>query len=349
MTYDAVLIVAFGGPEKREDVLPFLENVTSGRSVPRQRLLEVAGHYYHFGGKSPLNDQCRQLAAALEAELHERGLKLPVYWGNRNWHPLLPDTLREMRSAGVKRALAFVTSAYSSYSSCRQYRENIEAARAEVGQNAPVVDKLRVFYNHPRFIEACGQRVRQALARFSKRQRQELRLVVTAHSIPADMAETSDYEKQLRETARLVADAADLKQWDLAYQSRSGPPSQPWLGPDILEHLRALRAGGVVNVLVAPLGFVSDHLEVLYDLDVEAAALASELGMKMIRARTVGAHIEFVRMICDLIEERISAAPRQALGILGASPDACAADCCPRPQPAGKRHVSAVPAVSPRL
>ncbi|MGH9582223.1 MAG: ferrochelatase [Bryobacteraceae bacterium] len=347
--YDAVILVSFGGPEKREDVLPFLENVTRGRNVPRRRLLEVSRHYDRFGGKSPINSQCRSLAAALQAELRARGMNLPVYWGNRNWHPLLAGTLREMRAAGVERALAFVTSAYSSYSSCRQYREDIEAARTGVGEGAPCVDKLRVFYNHPRFIEASAQRVREALAVFPQEEREQVRFVVTAHSIPSSMAETSHYEKQLRETARLAAAAAGFHQWDLAFQSRSGPPAQPWLGPGILEHLKALRARGASSVLIAPLGFISDHLEVLYDLDIEAAALAADLGMKMVRAQTVGTHPEFVRMICELIEERISDAPRRAAGVFGVSPDVCAADCCPRPRPAGILRASEAPAVSQLL
>jgi ferrochelatase len=332
--YDAVLVVSFGGPEKPEDVLPFLENVTRGRNVPRVRLLEVAEHYYHFGGKSPINDQCRALMAALRNELAERGPDLPVYWGNRNWHPLLADTLRRMRDDGVRHAAAFVTSAYSSYSGCRQYRENIAAARAEVGEGAPKVDKLPVFYNHPGFIEACADRVGEALGPFSRDEPNSFRLVISAHSIPCSMAETSDYEKQLRETSRLVAAAAGLDRWDLAFQSRSGPPGQPWLGPDILDHLRKLQDEGVRNVLIAPLGFVSDHLEVLYDLDVEAAALAHELGMKFVRAATVGTHPAFISMIRQLIAE-----PNR---------DLCPQDCCPAPSRAGRAPVLEVPSVSQR-
>jgi ferrochelatase len=337
--YDAVLVVSFGGPEGPEDVLPFLENVTRGRNVPRERLLEVARHYEHFGGRSPINEQCRGLVAALETGLAARGHRLPVYWGNRNWHPLLADTVRRMRADGVKRALAFVTSAYSSYSGCRQYRENIEAARSEV-EGAPEVDKLRLFYNHPRFLAAATERVREALGAFSDRERDEVRFVATAHSVPTSMGGTSDYEMQLRETTRLVAASAGFEQWDLAFQSRSGPPSQPWLGPDILEHLQALHARGVSKILLAPLGFVSDHLEVLYDLDIEAAGLAASLGMKLARAQAVGTHPEFIRMVVELIEERIADAPRRAAGILGVSPDVCAADCCPRLRPRPKHEFS---------
>ena len=332
--YDAVLVVSFGGPEKPEDVLPFLENVTRGRNIPRERLLEVAEHYYHFGGKSPINDQCRALMAALRNELAEQGPPLPVYWGNRNWHPFLGETLRQMRDDGVRHAAAFVTSAYSSYSGCRQYRENIAAAQAEAGQGAPKVDKLPVFYNHPGFVEACADRVREALGPFLRDEPNSFRLVISAHSIPCSMAGTSDYEKQLRETSRLVAAAVGLDHWDLAFQSRSGPPSQPWLGPDILDHLRKLRQEGVTNVLVAPLGFLSDHLEVLYDLEVEAAALARELGIKFVRAATVGTHPAFIRMIRQLIAEPIH-------GV-------CPENCCPAPSRAGRAPVSEAPSVSQR-
>jgi len=340
--YDAILIVSFGGPEKRDDVMPFLENVTRGRNIPRDRLLEVAEHYHHFGGKSPINDQNRALISALRPELDAHSVALPIYWGNRNWHPFLADTLREMRSDGVRHALAFVTSAYSSYSGCRQYRENLAAAQAEVGPGAPAVDKLRVFYNHPRFVEACADRVREALRQFQPDERRAFRLVATAHSIPCSMAQTSAYEAQLRETARLVAESVGVQSWDLAFQSRSGPPSQPWLEPDILDHLRALHAHGVRNVLVAPLGFTSDHLEVLYDLDTEASQLASELDIKMVRASTAGTHPAFVRMVRELVEERLSPGQRHlAIGLYGPNHDLCPADCCPAPQRAGKPPASA--------
>jgi len=344
--YDAILLVSFGGPEQSADVLPFLENVTRGRNVPRERLLEVAEHYYRFGGKSPINDQCRELLAALRKELDEHGLTLPLYWGNRNWHPFLPDALRQMRDDGVQHALAFVTSAYSSYSGCRQYRENIAAAQAEIGEGAPQIDKLRVFFNHPDFIEASADRVRQALADFSAEELESLRLVVSAHSLPRSLAESSDYEKQLRETSRLVAEAVGLKASELVFQSRSGPPSQPWLGPDILDRLRDLHGEGIRNVLLAPLGFLSDHLEVLYDLDVEAKDLARNLGLKLVRTATVGAHPAFVRMIRQLIAERVFPnQPKLAIGRYGVSPDCCAADCCPAPQRAGRPPASAIPSV----
>lgn len=345
--YDAILIVGFGGPEAPEDVVPFLETVTRGRGVPRERLLEVAEHYYHFGGKSPINDHCRDLMAALRKELDEHSIDLPVYWGNRNWHPFLSDTLSRMRDDGVKHALAFVTSAYSSYSGCRQYRENIAVAQAALGAGAPEVDKLRAFYNHPGFIEASADRVSQALRKFSDEERRTLHFVATAHSIPCSMAKTSDYEKQLRETTRLVADRAGFTNWDLVYQSRSGPLAQPWLEPDILDHLRRLAAEGVRNVLVAPLGFISDHLEILYDLDVEACAVTRELGIKMIRAASVGTHPAFVSMIRKLIAERtVPGEPKLAIGKFGPNRDVCFADCCPAPQRAGRSRASEDPAVS---
>jgi protoporphyrin/coproporphyrin ferrochelatase len=338
---DAILIVSFGGPERTEDVVPFLENVTRGRNIPRERLLEVADHYYAFGGKSPINDQSRALVQALRKELDQHGLGLPIYWGNRNWHPMLADTLREMRDDGVKHALAFVTSPYSSYSGCRQYREDIAAAGAEVGRGAPKIDKLRVFYNHPGFIEASADRVREALSKFCKNEAKTVPLVISAHSVPCSMAETSNYERQLHETSRLVADAVGCRTWDLVFQSRSGPPGQPWLGPDILDHLRALRGENVKNVLVAPLGFISDHIEVLYDLDTEALQLATELGMKMVRSATVGTHSAFIKMIRLLIAERLFPnEPRLAVGAFGPSHDVCALDCCPAPQRAGRPHVS---------
>ncbi|HEY7303541.1 MAG TPA: ferrochelatase [Bryobacteraceae bacterium] len=347
--YDAILIVGFGGPESRDDVLPFLENVTRGRNIPRERLLEVAGHYYHFGGRSPINEHCRELMTALRRELDLHSVHLPIYWGNRNWHPFLTDALRQMRTDGVRRALAFVTSAYSSYSGCRQYLEDIATAAAAVGTGAPKVHKLRVFYNHPGFIDASADRVRHALLEFSEHERKEVRFIATAHSIPRQLAQTSDYEKQLRETTRLVAERAGFADWDLVYQSRSGPPAQPWLEPDILDYLRRMRAEGVRHVLVSPLGFLSDHLEILYDLDTEAAALADELGIRMIRAATVGTHPAFIGMIRKLIAERtLPDEPRLAIGSFGASGDVCFAGCCPAPQRADRPRASEVQDVSRR-
>jgi ferrochelatase len=329
--YDALLIVSFGGPETRDDVIPFLENVLRGKNVPRERMLEVAEHYYHFGGKSPINDQVRELIDALRDELQKIGVDLPIYWGNRNWEPFLTDELRKMSDDGVKRALAYVTSAYSSYSGCRQYREDIETASRQLGQEAPVIDKLRVFYNHPGFIEAWTARVEDALARIPAARRGDVQLLYTAHSIPMRMAETCNYVLQLEETASLVSERVGAGGWKLVYQSRSGPPQQPWLEPDVCDALRELRAGrqGDLDVVIVPVGFLSDHLEVLYDLDVEARALCDELGIRMERAATVGTHPAFVRMIGQLITERIQPDPsRLAIGRYGPSHDICPPDCC---------------------
>lgn len=331
MNYDAILVTSFGGPEQPADVMPFLENVLRGKNVPRERMLEVAEHYYQFGGKSPINDQNRQLISALEAELAEHGPHLRVYWGNRNWHPLLPDTLRQMKADGIQRALAFVTSAYSSYSSCRQYREDIARAREAIGEGAPVVEKIRVFHNHPGFVEASADRIKKAFDQIPELRQPTAQLIYTAHSIPMTMAASSDYEMQLKETARLVAEQVGQKNWRLAYQSRSGPPSQPWLEPGILDCLREVRQNGeTTDVVIAPIGFVSDHMEIIFDLDTEARQLCEELGIHMVRAATVGTHPRFVRMIRELVEERIDESkPRLALGVLAPRPDLCAVDCCP--------------------
>ena len=337
--YDAVLILSFGGPEKPDDVIPFLENVLRGRNVPRERMLEVAEHYYHFGGKSPINDQNRALIASLEAELERHGPRLPVYWGNRNWHPFLAETLREMRAAGVRRALAFVTSVFSSYSGCRQYLEDIERARAEVGEGAPEIYKLRSFYNHPLFIEAERDRVSEALDQIPADERANTRLIFTAHSVPVAMAESSDYQKQLNESCRLVSDGVELGRWQLVYQSRSGPPGQPWLEPDIGDVLHGLDAG--TSVVLVPIGFISDHMEVLYDLDTEARAIADERGLRMVRAATVGVHPQFLSMIRELILEKMGNCEPRAVGKYDPNQDVCRADCCPaparRPSPATAR------------
>ena len=328
--YDALLLVSFGGPEGSADVEPFLENVLRGRKVPKERLREVAAHYEHFEGVSPINGQCRALVAALREELERHGPRVPVYWGNRHWHPMLADTLRRMADDGARRALAFATSAYASYPGCRQYLDDLARARAEVGERAPEVDKLRLYYNHPGFVEPLVERVAAAFDRLPPPRRSAARLVFTAHSIPCSLAATSDYEAQLRETARLVAFPLGPPRWSLVYQSRSGPPSQPWLEPDVVDHLRALAAEGAQDVVVAPIGFTSDHLEVLYDLDFAAKTRATALGLNMVRADTVGTHPRFVRMIRELVEERLSGTPvRLHLGARGPAPDVCPADCCP--------------------
>ncbi len=310
--YDALLLVSFGGPEGMDDVIPFLENVLRGRNVPRERMLQVAHHYELFAGVSPINQQNRDLIAALKNELETNGPRLPIYWGNRNWHPMLPDTVERMAADGVENALAFVTSAYSSYSSCRQYLQNISDAQAKVGPRAPRIEKLRVFYNHPLFIEANVDHVRAVW-------NHPAHLVFTAHSIPESMAANCDYAAQLMETGGLIARALNIESWELVYQSRSGSPSQPWLGPDVSDHLRALADQGVKDVVVAPIGFVSDHMEVVYDLDYEAQKVARELGMNMVRARTAGTHPAFVKMIRELMRERINNEVPANI---------CAPDCC---------------------
>jgi protoporphyrin/coproporphyrin ferrochelatase len=333
MNYDAILVVSFGGPEGHDDVIPFLENVLRGRNVPRERMLAVAEHYYHFDGKSPINQQTRELIAAIREELTQHGPKLPVYWGNRNWHPMLADTLRQMKSDGVKRALAFVTSAYSSYSGCRQYRENITRAQTEVGEGAPQIDKLRVFFNHPGFLEATEDRLQEALAKIPADARRNVQIVYVAHSIPMSMANTSDYVKQLGEVRRLASQAIGISNNFLVYQSRSGAPGQPWLEPDILDHLREVKPKNLATaVVVAPISFISDHMEVLYDLDIEARHLCDELALPMARAKTVGVHPKFIAMIRELILERTEGAEPRALGSLGPRQDVCAEDCCPAPQ-----------------
>lgn len=333
MRYDAFLLVSFGGPERPEDVAPFLANVTRGRGVPRQRLAEVTEHYLSFGGVSPINAQCRELLAALEDELD-----LPIYWGNRNWHPLLHDTLRRMHEDGVRRALAFVTSPYGSYSSCRQYLEDIAAARAALGDRAPVVDKIRHYHDDPGLVEPFADGVRTALSTLDPAGRAGTRLVFTAHSIPVSMADGAGptggrYLAQLTETAALVAAAAapDLP-YDLVWQSRSGPPHVPWLEPDINDHLAALAAGGTTAVVVSPIGFISDHLEVVWDLDNEAAATAKRLGLDFVRAATPGADPRFVRMVARLVAERRNdEPPHDRLGRIDVW-DACPAHCCPAPR-----------------
>ncbi len=334
MGYDAVVLVSFGGPEGPDDVLPFLRNVVRGRGVPEARLAAVAEHYQYFGGISPINAQCRDLLAALRTELEAAGVSLPLYWGNRNWQPYLADTLRTMRDDGVKRALAFVTSPFGSYSSCRQYLDDIEAVRAPLGADAPIVDKIRHYHDHPGYVRPHSDAVRAAFATLSDVDPTATRLAFTAHSIPSTMEAQSGpeggrYSAQLRETATLVADEARLSlPWDLVWQSRSGALTVPWLEPDINDHLRALAASGVRGVVASPIGFISDHLEVLWDLDTEAAATAEGLGLRFARAATPGNDPRFVAMVRDLVVERLDpAAPRARLGTLPVW-DACPPGCC---------------------
>lgn len=332
--YDAFLLVSFGGPERPADVMPFLQNVTAGRGIPPERLERVAEHYYQFGGVSPINQQCRDLIAAIEKDFAARSVPLPVYWGNRNWHPYLRDTLATMAAAGVRRALAFVTSAYSSYSSCRQYLGDIEAARSQAGIGAPQVDKIRPYFNHPGYVGSFAAAARAAASSLPDDAAGEFDLIFTAHSIPAGMAAAAGpsggaYQAQLAETAQLVARRARLRQpWWLAYSSRSGPPSQPWLEPDISDLLAERAAAGSRAVVVVPIGFISDHMEVKFDLDVEAAGTARKLGLAYARAATPGTNPRLVSMISDLVAERMDETPPAALGALGAWPGSCPAGCC---------------------
>jgi protoporphyrin/coproporphyrin ferrochelatase len=335
-SYDAFLLVSFGGPEGRVDVIPFLQNVTAGRNVPVERLEQVAEHYYRFGGVSPINQQCRELIAAVEKDFAARGVPLPVYWGNRNWDPYLADTLSEMADAGVSHALAFVTSAYSSFSGCRQYLGDIEAARQQAGHSAPQVDKIRQYFNHPGFIASFAAAAAQAVDSLpgDSLTGDDFDLIFTAHSIPVSMAEASGpvggaYQAQLAEAARLVAaEIGYQRPWYLAYSSRSGPPAQPWLEPDINDLLAERAAAGSRAVVIVPIGFVSDHMEVKFDLDVEAAETAERLGLKLARAATPGTDHRFVSMITDLVCERLDGTAPLTLGALSAGPDVCPAGCC---------------------
>lgn len=337
--YDAILIVSFGGPEGPDDVIPFLTNVLRGRNVPPERMAEVATHYDQFGGVSPINQHNRDLIAALQQTLREEGPHLPIYWGNRNWHPMLEDTIREMRDQGVKKAIAFVTSAYGSYSGCRQYRENIEEARNKVGPDAPEIEKLRLFFNHPGFITANVEHLSKALYQLDTERRKKSKVVFTAHSIPMSMADECGYENQLRETGRLICEQINHDDWELVFQSRSGPPTQPWLVPDICDYLKELKEKGYTDVVVQPIGFICDHLEVIFDIDTQAKELSNEIGLNMIRAATAGTHPAFIRMIRELIAEKTDNEKPKSTGPLGLVENQCSATCCPaaqRPAPAVK-------------
>jgi ferrochelatase len=321
-SFDALLVVSFGGPEKHEDVLPFLENVLRGKNVPPERMLEVAEHYYHFDGRSPINQQNLDLIAALGRDFQAHNMKLPVYWGNRNWHPLLPDTLKQMHANGVRRVAMLATSAFGSYSGCRQYRENIAQAMQSAGVQDMVIEKLPNFHDRPEFLEVMAERVRVAMNELPNTQQ----VVFTAHSIPVSMAQSSPYVGQLERASERVASACGMRHWALVYQSRSGPPTQPWLEPDISAYLRAQRGAGVQQVIVCPIGFMSDHMEVLYDLDTDVRALCDELGLKMVRAGTAGSHPKIVSMIRDLLVNG-ETTPVEAH---------CEPGCCPTPQRPGR-------------
>jgi ferrochelatase len=360
--YDAFLLLSFGGPEGPDDVLPFLENVTRGRGVPRERLADVAEHYHACGGVSPINGQCRHLLKAVGTAFAAGGIDLPLYWGNRNWHPFIEDTVRQMSADGVTRALAFVTSAYSSYSACRQYLDDIDRAVAAAGPGAPGIDKIRPYFNHPGFIEPFAASVEEALAGLTDSVQAGARLVFTAHSVPAGMAASSGspstftavpgviggrYAAELREAARLISERVrgGSLPFDLVFQSRSGPPSVPWLEPDVNDHLAALAKGTLANgeplregpptaVVVVPVGFVSDHMEVVHDLDVEAAQTAASLGLPFARAKAPGPTPRFAQMVRELVAERVSGAEPLALGSFGpraypaGGAGSCPPDCC---------------------
>jgi protoporphyrin/coproporphyrin ferrochelatase len=344
--YDAVLLVSFGGPEAPEDVVSFLENVTRGRGIPRERLEEVGQHYYGFGGRSPINDQNRAFLAALREDLAGAGLDLPVYWGNRNWDPYLTDTVRQMAADGVTRAACFVTSAYSSYSSCRQYRENLADAVADV-PGAPVLDKLRHYFNHPGFVEPMVDATLAALADLPDAARDEAHLVFVTHSVPLSMNDGSgpdggayvDQHHSVVEqiVERIHQETGRRHHHDLVYCSRSGAPHIPWLEPDVNDHLRQLHADDVPGVVLVPIGFVSDHMEVVYDLDTEALATAAELGLPAMRAATAGIDPRFVAVVRDLLLERAAVergedVVRAAVGRWPACWDRCPVGCCPNPR-----------------
>lgn len=337
--YDAVLLLSFGGPEKPDDVLPFLQNVTRGRGIPDERLKEVGEHYYSFGGRSPINDQNRELLQALRSSFDEVGLDLPIYWGNRNWAPYLVDTLRQMTADGVRRAVVIVTSAYPSYSGCRQYRENLADATAAV-EGAPVIDKLRHYANHPGFVGSFVESTAEALSKLPEGSA----IAYVTHSIPTAMNATSGpdgnaYVGWHEDVAAEISAALERRtgverRTDLVYCSRSGPPQVPWLEPDVNDHLEELAAAGVPGVAVVPIGFVSDHMEVIYDLDTEALTTAKKLGLPMARAATPGTGEQFVTMLRDLIVERAAAERgeqplRPCVGKLGPGWDDCRPDCCP--------------------
>jgi protoporphyrin/coproporphyrin ferrochelatase len=353
--YDAFLLLSFGGPEGPDDVLPFLENVTRGRGVPRERLAEVAEHYYAHGGVSPINSQCRDMLAAIGGAFAAAAIDLPLYWGNRNWHPFITDTIRKLADDGAERVIAFVTSAYGVYSACRQYLDDIERAVAAVGPRAPRIDKIRPYFNHPGFIEPFAADTEAALATLPADVRDGTRLVFTAHSVPVGMAAASGsaaagtarpgvaggrYAAELSEAASLITERirGGSLGHDLVYQSRSGPPGRPWLEPDVCDHVRTLAKSGVPAVVAVPVGFVSDHMEVVHDLDVEAAQAAASLGLPFARAAAPGPSPRFARMVAELVAERLSGAAPLALGTMGPAPWPCPADCCryARPAPPGR-------------
>lgn len=316
--FDALLLLSFGGPEGPEQVMPFLENVTRGRGIPRERLESVAEHYLHFGGVSPINGINRDLIAAIEAELAHRGTELPVYFGNRNWEPYIEDTVAAMRDNGIRRAAVFSTSAWGGYSGCTQYQEDIARGRAAAGPDAPELVKLRQYFDHPLLVEMFADAIREAAATLPEELRDDARLVFTAHSIPLRAASRCGpdlYERQVGYTAGLVAAAAGYREYDQVWQSRSGPPQVPWLEPDVGDHLDVLAGNGTRAVIVCPVGFVADHIEVVWDLDSELAEQAAEAGIAFARATTPNAQPRFAQLAVDLLDEvRHGRAPLRVSG-----------------------------------
>jgi ferrochelatase len=302
--FDSVLLVSFGGPQGPDDIRPFLERVLRGRRVTPERIEEVAHHYEMFGGVSPITELTKRQGEGLANKLADTGCPLPVYIGMRNWHPLLPDTLTEMHAAGARRAVGFITAAHHSYSSCQQYRENVRDARGVLRERAGGdidITFVNSWFDHPLFAEANASHVREAAATLPEHLHGATRLVFTAHSIPVSMAESSRYREQLLESAGLVAQQAGISDWALAYQSRSGRPGDPWLEPDVCDYLRREHEAGLQAVVICPIGFVCDHIEVLYDLDHEAAAVCRELGLPMARAEAVNDDARFIEMMADVV------------------------------------------------
>ncbi|MCL4134403.1 UNVERIFIED_CONTAM: hypothetical protein GTU68_015864 [Idotea baltica] len=338
---DAFLLVSFGGPEAPDEVIPFLERVTAGRGIPRERLELVGQHYFDRGGISPINGHCRTLLSELGGAFKAAGVDLPLYWGNRNSAPFLDDTVAQMHADGIKHAVAFVTSAFSSYSGCRQYRENIAASIDALPSGGLAIDKLRVFFNHPGFIDPLVDRLTVSIEGLDPRR---THVFFTAHSIPSSSAATCDYEQQITNAAALVAGrislADDMPEWSVVWQSRSGPPSMPWLEPDICDAIAAVDRSAVDHVVVVPIGFISDHMEVLQDLDTDAAAAAVAAGLGFSRIETSSSDARFVDMVVELVQEQTSGVVPVALGELGLVPTQCSATCCPAPQRPARRPAS---------
>ena len=328
--FDSLLLLSFGGPENSDDVMPFLRNVTAGRGVPDERLAVVAEQYELFGGKSPINELNQQLLCALDEELASRGHEMATFWGNRNWHPFVTDTVADLKSLGHTSTVCLVTSAFSSYSGCRQYHEDLDRARNEV-PGAPNIERVRVYWDHPDFLGTAAELL--AESRDATGLSSETPVLHSAHSLPLSMAANCDYQQQLNEAAAIVNELAGMRgPYEVVFQSRSGPPSVPWLTPDIDQRIHELAEQGTQELLVHPLGFVADHMEVLFDLDTQSAAAAKEAGVKMVRTPTVGTHPRFVSMLVDLVEEAAGLrADRPSLSKSGPRPDKCNSQCCPAP------------------